>query len=327
MTINFAFGEDGLIAKAQQAKELTEQATKKEQEELNSVMEKFNEIISETGDIEEPSTNEVDLEPEPEPTIPIIGEDVTGGSEFEKTTTVEEGIVIQDNNGNQFVWIPVGIYKTSSGTKTNNLSRRTFTSSGASEVSGDNAIEDHYYGEGNNYSVAYNQIEAFKNSATTYGGFYIGRYEQGEGNVCKAGVNPYTNISRDNAKSQAETMYSGNKYIVSELISSYAWDTALNYICQNNADGYILSTTASSTYGNINTEKKLKTGEYLVDKYSNICDMIGNCCEWTTEYSDVTVFPCIHRGAFYSTSNGSEIIVTEVQMMDRSFVHSDYNFI
>ena len=49
VTINFAFGEDGLIAKAQQAKELTEQATRKEEEELNSLMGKLNEIISGEG--------------------------------------------------------------------------------------------------------------------------------------------------------------------------------------------------------------------------------------------------------------------------------------
>lgn len=194
-------------------------------------------------------------------------------------------------------------------------------------MSGDSAVDSNFYGEGDISSIANKQIDAFKTSARSHKGFYVGRYEQGKGNVCIAGVEPITKITRDKAKSSAEARYRGHVYVTSELISSYAWDTALNYICQNNADGYILSTTASSTYGNINTEKKLKTGEYLVDKYSNICDMIGNCCEWTTEYSDVTVFPCIHRGAFYSTSNGSEIIVTEVQMMDRSFVHSDYNFI
>ena len=178
----------------------------------------------------------------------------------------------------------------STGKLTNNLSRRTFTSSGATEVSGDSAIKtDSYtsfYGEGNNNSIVYNQIGAFKTSGINYGGYYIGRYEQGGGNICKAGVNPYIYITRDQAKSQAEAMYSGNSYVVSELISSYAWDTALNFICQANSKGYVLATTTSKNYGNLGTgtNSRTLTGGYPKDKYSNIYDFLGNCREWTTEY-------------------------------------------
>ena len=46
ITINAAFGEDGLISRAEQAKNLTEQATKKEQESLNSLMDEFDDIIN-----------------------------------------------------------------------------------------------------------------------------------------------------------------------------------------------------------------------------------------------------------------------------------------
>ncbi len=102
----------------------------------------------------------------------------------DSATKVEGGIVIEDNNGNQFVWIPVGEYKLSTainatGKLTNELSRRTFTESGSTEVDGDSVIEIYFYGEGNDNSVAKNQIGTFKNSAITKGGFYIGRFEQG----------------------------------------------------------------------------------------------------------------------------------------------------
>ena len=194
-------------------------------------------------------------------------------------TSVEEGVVIEDGDGNQFVWIPTGTYnvtlavdsdETVDGQMTNNLSRRKFTSSGATEVSDDSGILDdqdepnetdyYFYGEGDSRSVAYNQIGAFKDSVSRNGGFYIGRYELGKGNVVKAGVTPYVNITRDIAKSQAEAMYSGNTYVVSELISSYAWDTALNFICQTNSEGYTLATTKSKTYGNFYKGTKKKTG-------------------------------------------------------------------
>ena len=77
VTINFAFGEDGLIEKAQQAKNLTEQATRNEAEELNSLLSEYANIMGE--DIEkpeEPDTNTVEEpepDPEPQPGDPIDG--------------------------------------------------------------------------------------------------------------------------------------------------------------------------------------------------------------------------------------------------------------
>ena len=219
------------------------------------------------------------------------------------------------------MWIPTGTYNVSttinsSGKLTNNLSRRTFTASGATEVSGDDGIQGpgryYFYGEGNSSSVASGQIGAFKASAEAVvnggkGGFYIGRYELGTGNVVKAGVAPYTNITRDRAKSNIENMYKGNSYVTSELISSYAWDTALNFICQTNVESgerYNLSRTTSSQYGNINTGSKQNTGAYAADNYSNIHDLLGNCYEWTTEYSSNSFNPCVGRGGIYYGSVG-----------------------
>ena len=85
-------------------------------------------------------------------------------------TSVEEGIVIEDSKGNQFVWIPTGRYQTSSGAKTNNLSRRSWANTNVvaepTEVSGDTAINTYWYGEGDSRSVAYSQIGAFKDSVS-----------------------------------------------------------------------------------------------------------------------------------------------------------------
>ena len=263
--------------------------------------------------------------------------DIVGGDELDNTTTiqddlgndvvipggfgvaedsgtkVEEGIVIEDENGNQFVWIPTGTYNVTttinpSGKLTNNLSRRTFNTGGAEEVSIGTVVNINFRGEESAHSVAYAQIGAFKASAESTanggkGGFYIGRYEQGMGNVTKAGVVPYTNLTRDDAKTQAEAMYNSNNNVVSELISSYAWDTALNFICQTNVEsgeGYNLAMTTSSQYGNIGTKTEENTGAYAADNYSNIHDFLGNFFEWTTEYSSESYNPCVARGGdFY----------------------------
>ena len=229
-------------------------------------------------------------------------------------TSVEEGIVIEDSNGNQFVWIPTGTYQTSSGVKTNELTRRNFSSTGATPISGDSTAFEYngncYYGEGNSSSVASTQIAVFKEYASPKseanpngnGGFYIGRYEQGTGNACKYNQTPYDYVTRDQAKSQAEAMYGEESSVVSELISSYAWDTALNFICQTNSAGYTLATTTSSSYGNIGTGSRKNTGVDVNDVYSKIHDLLGNCYEWTTEYCNYIGNPCVFRGGGYNGS-------------------------
>ena len=329
VTINMAFGDNGLIKQAELARDLTANSTIAEQEGMNSLLSDFANLMAENNGTTQPGGNtEIGGETEPEEpenpdmgdakpnagqdgpvfdnTTPITDDEgnkvvIPGGFHLDADsgTAVEDGIVIEDSSGNQFVWIPVGTYQTSSGAKTNNLSRRTFTSSGATEVSGDKGITSSYYGEGDSRSVASGTIGDFKDSATTNGGFYIGRYEQGTGNVCKADVTPYTDITRDTANTQAKAMYSGNSNVTSELISSYAWDTALNFICQTNSAGYTLATTTSSTYGNNGTNNKTNTGVYSADNYSNIHDLLGNCYEWTTEYSSRNDGPCVARGGGY----------------------------
>ena len=324
VAINATFGENGLIKRAEDAKEMTEEALKNEEQAIANVVEYMNEILggaggSGTDDPEVPEKSEVEeaIENSTEygTTTPIKDEYentvyVPGGFKLaeDSGTAVEEGIVIEDStNGNQFVWIPVGTYTVSNelsktGTLTNNLTRRTFTSSGATEITvsnGDGVIESYYYGEGDSRSIASGTIGAFKTNTTTKGGFYIGRYEQGANNVCKAGVEPYVNVTRDTANTQAKAMYNENSYVTSELISSYAWDTALNYICQTNSAGYLLATTTSSIYGNINTKNPTTTGEYEADKYSKICDFLGNRREWTTEYSNASGNPYVGRGSIY----------------------------
>src|SRR5699024_10261252 len=66
--------------------------------------------------------------------------------------TVEDGIVIEDSQGNQFVWIPTGTYQTSSGAKTNELTRRQWGSANSNTeptpISGDSVTNSYYYGEG-----------------------------------------------------------------------------------------------------------------------------------------------------------------------------------
>ena len=242
-------------------------------------------------------------------------------------TTVPEGIVIEDIKGNQFVWIPTGTYKVdeSGTTKTNDLTRRQWGTIVNAVQEPTSIIKDEvalglngavYYGEGDSRSIAHDTIANFLNSAKPVvkggnGGFYIGRYETGTEiertpsdkeltiPLVQANKSAYVCITRDEAMKQAEAMYSNKEQygVTSELISSYAWDTALNFICQNSEHGYKLATTTSNTYGNIATgSSKRQTGATPEDCYSNTYDFLGNCYEWTTEYSSTPTYPYVYRG-------------------------------
>ena len=353
VTLNVVLGERGLIQRAQEGKELTEQAQKEEQDELKGAEEFINGVLAEIGATNPPDgKSEVEDAKESGETFgdtTTITDDldnpvtVPGGFNIaeDSGTKVEEGIVIEDSNNNQFVWIPVGEYNvteeiekitepdTQDGKLTNELTRRDWPDENVVAnpilVNGDDAIagfaasnqDEYYYGEGNENSVAKDQIDAFKTSCITNKGFYIGRYEAGTEEertietdpltkpLVQANKYPYVWLTRDQAKQQAEAMYSGNEFITSELISSYAWDTALNFICQTNEEGYLLATTKDSTYGNIGTGSsgKTQTGEYEADNYSNIHDLLGNCWEWTTEYSSINYYPCVNRGGSYYDSS------------------------
>ena len=328
VSINVVLGEGGLIQRAQEGKSLTDQAQTDEQEELTGAEEYINGILvgiedqnppgekSEVAEAIENGTKYTDTTPikdDLENTVYI-----PGGFHLAKDsgTKVEEGIVIEDDSGNQFVWIPTGEYNVSTtinskGKLTNELTRRTFPSRGPKTVSGDSEIESYYYGEGDSRSCTIvdgtNSIDAFLSRAKPVsqggkGGFYIGRYEAGTETerksnseplttpLVQANKYPYVYVTRDQAKEQAEAMYSGNKYVTSELISSYAWDTALNFICQTNEGGYLLATT------------EVQAG-YETDKYNNIYNLFGRMHEWTTEYSsDYNIYgtyPCTIRGGYF----------------------------
>ena len=352
ITITILMGDNGIIRKAQDAADSTNIAVKEELQGMNDLGDKMNSIIGGTGE-DNPSAGDlpkvadnlgkVISETENTELQDSLGNKITVPAGFyivmpsqdstvtydytgDGVPTVQDGIVIQNaTDGNQFVWIPVGDYNVSTminstGKLTNDLTRRTFTSTDSTPVSGDSEISSYYYGEGDSRSVAYNQINAFKASVEENKGIYIGRYEAGTEierttttdllttPLVQANKYPYVYVTRDEAKQQAEAMYADNKYVTSELISSYAWDTVLNFICQINEEGYLLATIADDTYGNINTGSRMQTGKYEADNYLNIHDFLGNCREWTTEYSNETAEgangPCVVRGEHYYTSNG-----------------------
>ena len=82
-------------------------------------------------------------------------------------------------------------------------------------------------------------------------------------------------------------MYTGKPF-TSDLINSYAWDTAILFIQTfGENSNYAYEPSVNGSYANKGTE---------ADKIRNIYDMASNCREWSTEtYSD-SDYPCTIRG-------------------------------
>ena len=255
---------------------------------------------------------------------------------------VQDGIVIENGtDGNQFVWVPVGTIKNKNNTtNTITLGRYEFDSNTgalksntpAQVASVENCTQEvvisnsckelSVFRAGNTAtdSTAQNatarNLEEFISTTLANGGYYIARFEA-SGTASKV-TSKYdqtvlTNITQPNAAKAAREMYGeikeNNKLVyASDLVNSYAWDTAIIFIQTYSGKTDYASHNESKT-----TKAFTATGKNN-DKYCNIWDMSGNAYEWTTEYStysfDSYFNPCVFRGGFYSTADGEAYVYT-----------------
>lgn len=172
-------------------------------------------------------------------------------------TTVDNGYTIEDEYGNQYVWIPV---------ESGKVSRGTLLKS--------------------NYEETSTPATALVNSVAKYYGFYMGKYEASKyelnGEVAAAsmeGKTPWTSVTYQEAadNSEASAVLFGYEDCYTGLISSYAWDTTLEWI-----DKTVPNFSSSTEYGNYSSSV-YATGASVRDIFNNICDLCGNVREWTTE--------------------------------------------
>ena len=150
-------------------------------------------------------------------------------------------------------------------------------------------------------------LAEFISTTLTNEGYYIARYEA-SGTTSKI-TSKYNqavlgNITQPEAAQLTREMYGevkeNNELIyASDLINSYAWDTAIVYI----------QAMGNSNYANANrgTNTSLKNTGSTGDEKCKIFDMAGNTSEWTTEYrtdtSSSRAYPCTFRGGDYGHSN------------------------
>ena len=314
ITISQVFSENGIIAKAQDAKRLWEEVAKNELDAIEELEKQLSGILDENY-----GRGEIILEnvvpkniseakqfgtifEEKVTILDDLNNKVTIPSGFkvaeDSATTVGDGIVIEDvmagdstSNGNQFVWIPVGEYTNGSGRQVNNLAKRNFTSNGATEKENTDTTSLPNDGikivdeETTIYELE-DSIEKFKNSANQNGGFYIARYEAGGYGICTISKanhetcgdmiwkTDYGYEINPNIKETTANIYKDNSTVESYIVNTYARDTAINFMCQNASRGYNIAVATD-----IGKSTKGLTGTNPQDCFSNIYDMAGNVNE------------------------------------------------
>ena len=261
---------------------------------------------------------------------------------------VQDGIVIENGtDGNQFVWVPVGTIKNKNNT-TNTITLGRYSSFTATNgvytpaqvASVENCTQEvtintnykelSVFRAGNSAtdSTAQNatarNLEEFISTTLANGGYYIARFEaSGTASKITSKYNQTVlgNITQPNAAKVAREMYGeikeNNKLVyASDLVNSYAWDTAIIFIQTYSGKTDYASHNESKT-----TKAFTATGKNN-DKYCNIWDMSGNAYEWTTEYSTYAITsdfrPCVYRGGYYNADLGLAINYTSYRYYHRT---------
>ena len=324
VSLNLVLGDNGIIVKAKEAAETTAAAQEKEAMERNLLEKELENSLSTPA-----------VEPTDGVKIPT-GFYYVGG-------TKASGIVISDNKndknkyrnqkvvgtdllGNQYVWIPCTTDSSSSdlqyartewgvevdGDDNSRAIKDELTLTDASVTYSDSDTANGINADVSKEIVA--QIKAEKASVAQYGGYYIGRYEVGKNGdtaVVKYDQTPYAEITWSTAYGLAKKIIT-NSEVNSYLCSSYAWDTAVNFI-QNNSTAKNYATSIEGFNGNWNsqevkdpsgnvikpagTSQQLNTG--LTTQFCNIFDMGGNEAEFTTELNPGTSETVVLRGGDY----------------------------
>ena len=326
VSINLVLGNNGIIAKAQEAKTKQAEASENDLKGMNSLIEQMESTLNGSG-------NGGKTEPE---TVPYLPSD---DFHYDTSTSVDTGLVIQDANGNEYVWVvvPKSLYS-----NTNYNSNNAKKPSSSTDYANIEYCLQQYtaiYRNGTSYSdthVADNDNVGWFADATAYnnlknsmlksvyenGGFYVGRYEAGiaenrTGNtdknsdgkytiegmptpVTKADAYPYTYVTRTQAQNLASNVNSGTK--TSSLMFGVQWDLVLAFMSKYT----VKITSNSTTIGNYrDSEFQIsETGKYATMSNWTLSSTWNPSTRLTTNFVDSS------RNKIAQYSDGKGILVT-----------------
>ncbi len=331
VSINLVLGNNGIIAKAKEAETKSAEASQNDLKGMNGLVSEMEGALAGNGSTGSGSGNGNTgsgnnfVTKNTEVTYPDGKVWIPEGFKVadDSASTVQGGVVIEDKDGNQFVWVPVATladYKRTA-YSTNVATEETDTATNSIKINYSSSKNSEYFTEA--------LPEDEKTSVERYKGFYIGRYEAGDKEnteaktlrssndvtktvTIKANQAPYNNVTKTQAISLAEGFATKQGYKAkTKLVSSYAWDTTIAFMQKVNSDygssseeGNYKDTTFSYTDITGARQTKAKNSNVLVPTgqttpVCNIYDMGGNVFEWTTESCSNTDYPYARRGGFY----------------------------
>lgn len=265
-------GPNGLLTRANQAKEETQMAGEEELRKLTQ-MEAATNLENRTYTDKNRETA----------TIPA-GFAV---SQVEGENVIDDGLVIIDSEGNEFVWIPV---------LSENEYKRNFNYPSYYDNYSDTTplnstyTDTGYLPDGVQPEVdnSQNNENAEKESVLKNKGFYVSRYESGKEDnkvVSKRFSTVWTNINHTTAKIISKTMYNTDT-VKSALCSGIQWDMIMKFVDgnmdANNSIFYVKEDNPNRHIGSL-----FPTGYNSNDKVQNIYDLEGNCSEWVAEKCNI----------------------------------------
>ena len=252
VTIAALSGDNGILTRAKDAKEKTEQAQKEEEKTLSDIENILGVYKFKNLNIED--TNPAEVVPE---NSTVLEDDANNG------------IVIKDSNNNEWVWIEVPKTKVFAGLTINitgTLTNQNYTDiknkliayagvyrNGSASQTRSDWTDEYYSGCGmssDEYTAAYQKM---LKSVYAYGGFWIGRYEAGiEGTttettnartsssgrisietspkaISQKDAIPYNYVYCSEAQALAKEMTPNNSY-TSSLMFGIQWDLVCKYL-------------------------------------------------------------------------------------------------
>ena len=262
ITLNNVIGTD-LIGFATKAAENYTDAEKEESSKIDELIGQYG-----VGEDSKVKAGEIVAKTVKDNYTDTEGRTATIPAGFKVSTNAEEqniksGLVIQDKDGNEFVWVPCYVGKKPENAPDDLQEYKKHKYIENDEWKLTNFVVDTW---GDQAAENYGNV-----SITKYGGFYIGRYEAGVPEekqptlenptydsktidkntttygkpISKANKFSWNFIDQATAKKVSESMYSGSDSIYSKLVDGTAWDTVLNWIATTGID-----VNVSNTYGN-----------------------------------------------------------------------------
>ena len=281
-------GQNGILNRANEAKEKTGVAQKEENEKLQGYEDTINQYVPSSNG----GTTGGSL-PTGTGTTPYLPDE----SKFEKVegTDLNTGLVIKEKKtGSEYVWVEVP--RTTAVYPEGKLNITEFTDEEYNNIETYLHTYTNEYRKGTSYNDVYGADsttgwftdEAEYNTAkkkmlkSVYqnGGFWVGRYEAGieENRIAKGeattiplskeNLYPYTYVTRTQAKVLAEQVESGS--YTSSLMFGVQWDLVLKYIELKNPSQKSNLLTDSTTIGNYyNSAFTLNRGKFAEYEYED----------------------------------------------------------